>query len=127
MPLWRLLRWSSVYSGSPPPDTFRPWAFSALRRFSPPDGLLVLFHTSATYGIQSQRALVANAELAPRSGKGRPKNSPVPVRKATDSAGGFRLLLADTTPAARRGVFLIRKRKFPASVDASLTGPLAIA
>lgn len=34
------------------PGTFRPWAFSSLRRFPPPDALPVVFHTGATYGVQ---------------------------------------------------------------------------
>jgi hypothetical protein len=61
------------------------------------------------------------AELAPRSGKGCPLGSPVPVRKATDSAGGISLLLADTTPAAQCGVSLIRESNLPTGVVASLT------
>jgi hypothetical protein len=77
-----------LFSGFPGPNTFHPWTFSVLRRFSPPDGLPVLFHTSATYGIQSSKSFSGYAELAPRSGKGYPAGSPVPVRKATDSAGG---------------------------------------
>jgi len=46
---------SPLESGIPrvsTPGTFRPCAFSALRRFSPPAGLPVLFHTGATYGVQ---------------------------------------------------------------------------
>ena len=46
---------SPLESGSPrvsTPGTCRPCAFSALRRFPPPVGLLALFHASATYGIQ---------------------------------------------------------------------------
>jgi hypothetical protein len=34
------------------PGIFRPWAFSSLRRFTPSDTSPVLFHTSATYGVQ---------------------------------------------------------------------------
>lgn len=46
---------------------------------------------------------------------------PVPVRKATDSAAGISLLLADTTLAAQCDVSLNRESNFPTSVDASLT------
>lgn len=37
------------------PGIFRPWPFSDLRRFTPPDNSPVLFHTSTTYGIQRTR------------------------------------------------------------------------
>jgi len=46
---------SPLESGSPrvsTPGTCRPCAFSTLRRFPPPAGLLALFHASTTYGIQ---------------------------------------------------------------------------
>jgi hypothetical protein len=76
-------------SSFPRPDTFHPWVFSALRRFSPPDGLPVLFHTSATYGIQSQRASVAML-TSPHVLEKVTVGCPVPVRKATDSAAGHR-------------------------------------
>lgn len=39
------------------PGIFRPWPFSALRRFAPPDGSSVLFHTDTTYGIQRTQTI----------------------------------------------------------------------
>lgn len=41
--------------GFPCPGTFRPCVFSTLRRFTPPAGLPVLFHTGTTYGVQRAR------------------------------------------------------------------------
>jgi hypothetical protein len=38
------------------PGIFRPWAFSTLRRFTPPNGSPVLFHTGTTSRIQRTRA-----------------------------------------------------------------------
>lgn len=43
--------------GNTTPGTFRPWPFSSLRRFTPPDGSPVLFHTDTTYGIQRTFAM----------------------------------------------------------------------
>ena len=43
--------------GASTPGIFRPWPFSDLRRFTPPDGLPVLFHTDTTYGIQRTRTI----------------------------------------------------------------------
>jgi hypothetical protein len=62
----RLLRSSVPLAASPlefgqpgisTPGIFRPWPFSSLRRFTPPDGSPVLFHTSTTYGIQRTVAM----------------------------------------------------------------------
>jgi hypothetical protein len=39
------------------PGIFRPWPFSGLRRFTPPDSSPVLFHTGTTSGIQRTFAM----------------------------------------------------------------------
>lgn len=43
--------------GNTTPGIFRPWRFSSLRRFAPPDGSPALFHTGTTYGIQRTFAM----------------------------------------------------------------------
>jgi hypothetical protein len=58
--------------GFPRPSTFRPWAFSTLRRFAPPSSEPVLFRTGTTYGVQragtdSPGNMVRLGQAAPKS------------------------------------------------------------
>lgn len=79
----RLLRFrvplaaSLLRSGLPgitTPGTFRPWSFSNLRRFTPPDNSPVLFRTGTTSGIQRTRLDVAFLVFltGPSKGQSRP-------------------------------------------------------
>jgi hypothetical protein len=67
----------SGHPGLTTPGIFRPWAFSSLRRFTPSGTSPVLFHTSATCGVQrterverDPRVLVGSSEDIPSGTRG---------------------------------------------------------
>jgi hypothetical protein len=110
----RLLRFcvplaaSPLESGPPgitTPGIFRPWPFSDLRRFPPPDSSPVLFHTDTTYGIQRART---NRCRSPRG----PDRSIL----GTVPSGITRLGHADT-PKGACTVPLRRLQRRPAPAD----------
>jgi len=69
---------SALKSGLPgltAPGIFRPWAFSSLRRFTPSDASPVLFHTSATYGVQRTQRFERDPRVEGGSSKDMPSKT----------------------------------------------------